>query len=154
MSLWILWIALAAILLIIEVCTQMVWTLCVAIGCVAALCGEGLGLSLAWQLVLLALASVIAFVVLVPKVRRWHDRQVQREGRAARTGMDALLGRRGVVTHEIKPEEPGRVRIDGDSWQAVVPDLTGTVRRGSEVVVTGYDSIILTVTPYLPDENH
>lgn len=148
MSLWIIWVALAAILLIIEVCTQMLWTLCVAVGCLTALLADWLGITLEWQIVIVAITSVITYIILLPVVRRWHERQAERRSHASRTGMDALLGRRGMVTHEIKPDQPGRVRIDGDSWQAVIPKLSQTVQRGTEVVVTGYESIILTVEPY------
>lgn len=154
MSLWIIWVALAAILLIIEVCTQMLWTLCIAVGCLFALLADWLGVTLEWQLVIIAITSVVTYIVMLPVVRRWHERQSERRTHASRTGMDALLGRRGIVTHEIKPEQPGRIRIDGDSWQAVIPKQHETVRKGAEVVVTDYDSIILTVTPYPEHEKN
>lgn len=74
---------------------------------------------------------------------------MKRTGREARTGMDALLGRKAVVTNEIRPGDTGRVRIDGDNWQAVAPGVNFTIHKGTETVVTAYDSIILTVA--LPD---
>ena len=64
----------------------------------------------------------------------------------ARTGMDALLGRRATVTHAIRPGELGRARIDGDNWQVQCPSATEEIKAGTEVVVTSYDSIILTVS--------
>lgn len=66
--------------------------------------------------------------------------------------MDALLGRTAIVSEEITPGRPGRVRIDGDNWQVVADSSSDTVRRGTEVVVTGYDSIILKVRPSRGDE--
>lgn len=147
MSPWIIWLSIAALLLIVEVLTQMVWTLCLAIGALAGLVANLAGLSLAWQLVLMAVMAIIAYGILAPYLQRWHARQIEKKGRAARTGMDALLGRRAVVTDEIKPGETGRVRIDGDSWQAVSPGHQSVIRRGSEVTVSAYDSIILTVSP-------
>lgn len=144
MTLWIFWIAMAAILLIVEVATQMVWTLCLAIGCLAALAADRLGAELPWQLIVLAAVAVVAYIILVPYVKKWHERQVAREGAVARTGMDALLGRRAVVTEEIRPGEKGRARIDGDTWQVVVPGAAAAIAPGREVVVTGYDSIVLT----------
>ncbi len=41
----------------------------------------------------------------------------------------------------------GRARIDGDNWQVRCPESTAEIPAGNEVVVTSYDSIILTVTP-------
>lgn len=150
MTPWILWLSLAALMIIIEVLSQMVWTLCLAIGCLAALAAACCGVATEWQLIVLALVTVAAYVILVPFIKRWHKRQVARNGRAARTGMDALLGRRAIVTQEILPGETGRARIDGDSWQVVVPGVAVAIPCGAEVIVTDYDSIILTAT--LPDK--
>ena len=75
--------------------------------------------------------------------------------RAVTTGpsMDALLGRRAVVTETIHPGKLGRARIDGDNWQVRTPHDDSLVERGKEVVVIAYDSIILTaeLTLVLPD---
>lgn len=147
MSVWIIWISVAALLLIIEVFTQMFWTLCLAVGCIGALVGDLLGVGTAWELIILAVVSFAAYALLAPVFERWHQRQLAKSGRTDRTGMDALLGRRATVTSEIKPGEMGRARIDGDSWQVVAPGIEETIRKGAEVVVEGYDSIILTVTP-------
>lgn len=147
MDLWIIWIIAAVGLLIVEVMSQMVWTFCLAIGCVVALVCELFGLPLAWQLVILAIATVLAYIILVPKVKKLHQQALEKEGRKDRTGMEALLGRKATVTDEIKPGELGRVRIDGDSWQCRAPGADHIIRRGTTVTVTAFDSIILTVTP-------
>lgn len=146
MSLWIVWISLAAVLLIVEVFTQMLWTLCLAFGCAAAMVASLLGVALEWQLILLGAVAVVAYIVLVPYAKRWHERAVAREGHKARTGMDALLGRRAIVTEPIMPGEKGRARIDGDSWQVVAPGEPYAVPVGAEVIVTDYESIVLAVT--------
>jgi membrane protein implicated in regulation of membrane protease activity len=147
MTLWILWLVLAAALLIVEVLSQMVWTLCIAVGCLGALVGELCGLTLEWQLIILALVAVAAFIVVVPYVKRWHERQISKEGGAALTGMDALIGRKAIVTEDVRPGEKGRARIDGDVWQVVAPGVNSIISRGAEVTVTAYNSIILTVAP-------
>lgn len=141
---WIIWLIAAAVLLIIEVLTQMMWALCLAIGAAGAMTCALLGLDITWQTVAMATLSVIGYVVLLPLFRRWHART---EAREARTGMDALLGRRATVTHAIHPGRLGRARIDGDNWQVKAPSADKTIAAGSEVTVTSYDSIILTVTP-------
>lgn len=147
MSLWLIWLIIAAALLIIEVLTQMVWTMCLAIGCICAIVAEIMGLPLPWQLIILALSTILSFIILVPHIKRWHDRAMARQGHKDRTGMEALLGRRATVTHRIEPGELGRVRIDGDSWQVRAPGINQPINRETTVVVTGYDSIILTVEP-------
>jgi membrane protein implicated in regulation of membrane protease activity len=147
MTLWILWLVLAAALLIVEVLSQMVWTLCIAVGCLGALVGDLCGASLELQLIILAIVAVAAFIVVVPYVKRWHERNVIKEGGASLTGMDALIGRKAVVTEDVRPGEKGRARIDGDVWQVVAPGVDTVIPRGAEVSVKAYDSIILTVVP-------
>lgn len=146
MEMWIIWLIVASALVITEVLTQMIWTLCFAIGCVGALIASLLGVSLIWQIVIMAAVSVLAFLWLMPVFKRWHEKSNKKESRDDRTGMDALLGRRAVVTEEILPGKLGRARIDGDNWQVSCPSQQ-TIKPGSEVVVTSYDSIILHVQP-------
>ena len=110
--------------------------------CLDALCGAGMSI----QLVALPAGSVIAYLLLVPLFRR-KKTFVQKSDENSRTGMDALLGRRAVVTKEIRPGELGRARIDGDNWQVRAPGIEETLPRGADVSVTGYESIILEVKP-------
>ena len=56
----------AALLLIIEVFTQMFWTMCLAIGCIGALIGELCGIGLAWELIILAPAHLRPMQPLLP----------------------------------------------------------------------------------------
>ena len=150
MEIWIIWLIVAAALVITEVLTQMIWTLCFAIGCAGALVASLLGASVVWQIVIMAAVSVLAFLWLMPVFKRWHERSNRKESRDDRTGMNALLGRRAVVTEEIQPGKLGRARIDGDNWQ-VSSSSHETIKRGAEVVVTSYDSIILHVDPLKPN---
>ena len=59
--------------------------------------------------------------------------------------MDALIGRVVQVTQTI-PEDGGlgRIRIDGDSWQARSRDGR-EIEEGKKVKVVSYDSIIIEV---------
>ncbi|MDO4319483.1 MAG: NfeD family protein [Bacteroidales bacterium] len=137
-----IWLIFAALLICVEVLTQMMATLCLAIGCLAASVTLWAGGDLLWQIVVLATVSLLAYIALMPLFVRRHDKCITH---ADRTGMDALLGRRAIVTHQIKPGEQGRARIDGDNWLVVAPGCDSLIKAGDEVVVTGYDSIILTV---------
>lgn len=150
-ELWLLWLILAVVMLIIEVATLTLWSLCLAVGCLAsmtcALCGTGLSV----QLVALPVGSVIAYLLLMPLFRR-KKTFVPKSDENSRTGMDALLGRKAVVTKEIRPGELGRARIDGDNWQVRATGVAETVPRGAFVSVTGYESIILDVKPTSKDQ--
>lgn len=146
MQTWIIWIIVALALGALEVAMQTVWMLCLAAGCLgglaATLCGAGPGT----QIVVMAAASVAAYIAFLPLFRRWKQKHARKISRDDRTGMEALLGRRAIVTEAIRPGLMGRVRIDGDSWQARTQRSDVMVLPGAEVTVTAYDSIILTVS--------
>lgn len=140
-----IWLIIGVLLICLEVLTQMMAALCLAIGCIAAAVAKWCGGGLLWQIGVMAVVSLLAYVALMPLFKRMHERMIARNKHDDRTGMDALLGRRAVVTHQIRPGEQGRARIDGDSWIVVAPGIDRVIKAGEEVVVTGYDSIILTV---------
>jgi len=54
-------------------------------------------------------------------------------------------GRIAIVTETVRPGSLGRARIDGDNWQVQAPSEPMAIPVGAAVIVTGYDSIILTV---------
>lgn len=147
MDTWIIWLIVAALLVVVEILTQMVWTLCLAVGCLGALIADLLGIELPWQIVVMALTSVIAYIVMMPLFKRWHDHSSRSTGRQAVTGMEALLGRRATVTQDIEPGALGRVRIDGDNWQVRCGDSRSAIPAGKDVVVVSFDGNILDVEP-------
>ena len=151
MDFWLIWLIVAACLLAVEVLTQMMWALCLTAGALGAMAMSLCGLDLTWQLVGLPVIGLIAYVVGLPYFRRWHARKSSRN---ARTGMDALLGRHATVTHAIHPGQLGRARIDGDNWQVRAPGADNAIPAGHDVVVSAYDSIILTVEPVTEKEDN
>lgn len=140
-----IWLIIAFVLAAIEVMFQCMWAICLAFGCLGGIVTAAMGLSVPVQIGTTAVVSVIEFFTFMPVMRKIYA--VRAENRAHRTGMDALLGRKATVTEEIRPGELGRARIDGDSWQVKAPGQEQTIHHGQQVVVTAYDSIILTVEP-------
>ena len=144
---WITWLILAVVMIAIEVSNQWLWTLCMAIGCVAAMVMGLCSATLTVQIVAIPAVAIVAYFALIPLARKWYASSWKHSTHADCTGMDALLGRRAVVTREIRPGHFGYARIDGDYWQVKAPDVDEVVPVGTFMVVTAYDSIILTVTP-------
>lgn len=142
-----IWIICSILLIIGEILTFQLWMLCMAVGCIAALITWISGANLAVQIIIMAIATLIAYIAGIPLYKRIHKNTTCRIGHRARTGMEALLGRKAEVVHDIRPGQIGRVRIDGDFWQARSPHTSEIIRRGDTVVVEAYDSIILTVQP-------
>ena len=130
LSNWLLWLIAAAILVIVELLTNTFAAFCLVGGCALALATSLIGFGIEAQLTAAAIGSVLSFIAFKPLIKR------QAEARRHR--------RTTTVTEAIGGNTPGRVRIDGDNWQAVSADAS-PIDVGTKVRVTGYDSIILTV---------
>ncbi len=141
METWIVWLILLVVLVIIELSTYWLTTFCLAVGCVGALMAYFMDGSLTIQIMVLAFVAILAFVIAGPYFRKRYEKDGHESKR--QSNMDALVGREAVVTTPIT-DVPGRVKIDGDSWQAVAEN-NQHILAGESVVVVSYDSILLTV---------
>ena len=77
---WIIWIIAAAALLIIEILSQMVWTLCLSAGSLAGMTAALAGADPLWQAVAMAVTAVATYIVIIPWYRRWHESVIARSG--------------------------------------------------------------------------
>lgn len=142
MATWIIWLIIAAALAAVELLFGAFAAFCPAIGAVCAAVAAAMGFGLEGQLIALIIGGVVAFIFLGPLVNKNLHK-----GNEYSSNMDALIGRESVVSHAYRAgENPGRLRIDGDNWQFVSNDGS-SIESGTQVRVTGYDSIILKVKP-------
>lgn len=141
MQLYQIWLIVAIILVIIEICTVAFGSICFAIGAAFSALAAGLGLGLTWQIIIFAVVSLLTFIFLRPIAIRFLDKK----SKNVRTNADALVGRKGIVSERIDAtQHTGRVAIDGDDWKAVAIDGS-VIEKGAEVEVIKRDSIILFV---------
>ena len=110
---WLIWVVAAVALAIGEVLTPGLFFLGpVALAAAAAALAALLGAGAIGSLVVFIVCSVASLAFLRPVARR-HVRLPA----LSRTGTDALVGRKGVVTHRVDGTG-GRVRIGGEEWSA------------------------------------
>lgn len=108
------WVALAAILLVAEIFTSGFFMLPFGVGAAVAALLEYLGVAIEWQWV----AFLGVSSVLLVGLRRFAD-HITHES-PERTGIDRLLGARGVVIEDVDEHATvGRVRIGAEEWRAV-----------------------------------
>jgi membrane protein implicated in regulation of membrane protease activity len=110
---WLVWVVIAALLAIGELLTPGLFflgpvALAAAAGAVAAALGGGAVLS-----VLVFLAGSVASLGVLRPIARRHIRVPA----LSRTGTDALVGRKAIVTRRVDGAG-GRVRIGGEEWSA------------------------------------
>ncbi|MBR3698913.1 MAG: NfeD family protein [Bacteroidales bacterium] len=136
-----IWLIIAILLVILEICTAAFGSICFAIGAAVAAIAAGLGAGLTWQIVIFAVVSLLTFIFLRPFMLKFLDRK----SKDVKTNADALVGKRAVVSERIDASQlTGRVSVDGDDWKAVSEDGS-VIEKGTPVEIVKLDSIILTV---------
>jgi len=129
---WLIWFLLAIGLFVGEMFTAGFWLACLAVGAaVAGVVGLIPGLGFVTQGVAFAVSSIVSMAGLRP-------------GSELRTGVDALLGKTGIVTERIGPGSPGRVKVDGEDWRGASSDATA-IEPGTNVTIIQVDGTTLMV---------
>jgi membrane protein implicated in regulation of membrane protease activity len=110
---WVLWVLLAVALAVGEVLTPGLFFLGpVALAAAAAAVADVLGAGTVGSLIVFIVCSIASLAVLRPVARRHIHMPA-----ISRTGTDALVGRKAVVTRQVDAAG-GRVRIGGEEWSA------------------------------------
>jgi membrane protein implicated in regulation of membrane protease activity len=136
-----IWLIIAILLVILEICTAAFGSICFAIGAAVAAIAAGLGAGLTWQILIFVVVSMLTFIFLRPFMLKFLDRK----SKDVKTNADALVGKRAVVSERIDASQlTGRVSVDGDDWKAVSEDGS-VIEKGTPVEIVKLDSIILTV---------
>ena len=104
---------------------------------VAALAAS-IGLGLTAQILLFIIALTASFGLIRPRL------MAQMSGRGLPSRTDSLVGKSGVVTHDIDPAVgTGRVNVGGEDWAARAAQ---PISAGTRIRVAGADGIVLEVT--------
>ena len=133
------WLIVALIAAIIEVSVPHFGFGFVSIGAIAGAAMAYVGYSITAQM---AVFVVVLSVSLLLLRSRLLGRLFSGRGVPSRT--DSIIGRHGVVTHDIDTTlGGGRVNVGGEDWAAHSSEIIAT---GTKVRVTGADGIVLEVT--------
>jgi membrane protein implicated in regulation of membrane protease activity len=110
---WLLWVLVAVALAVGEVLTPGLFFLGpVALAAGAAAVADVLGAGTIGSLIVFIVCSIASLAILRPIARRHVHLPA-----ISRTGTDALVGRKAVVTRQVDGAG-GRVRIGGEEWSA------------------------------------
>ena len=136
----IIWLALMAVLLIIEIMTLGLTTIWFAAGalfaCLTALLGLNQGIQIG--------VFVVVSVVLLFFTRPWAVKYLNT--RTVKTNTEALVGKSARVIADINNlKSEGQVVINGLEWTARSSDDTIIFRTGDVVTVVGIEGVKLIV---------
>ena len=141
MEIWHIWVIIALVFVIVEMFTTGFAVMCISFGCLFGAGASALDWDIKWQLLVFAVGTALAFLTVRPLVYKFF----YKKGQDVKTNVDALVGRRAIVTERIEGElHAGRVKVDGDDWKAVSTD-TEPIEAGEAVEITAINSVILTV---------
>jgi membrane protein implicated in regulation of membrane protease activity len=133
------WLIVAFVAAILEVSIPHFGSAFVSAGAIAAAAAAYLGFSVPLQIG----TFVVVLVVSLIGLRSTLVGRLGGKGVPSRT--EALVGRHGIVTHDIEPTTgTGRVNVSGEDWAA---RSAGAIAAGTKVRVVGADGIVLEVTP-------
>lgn len=131
---WLWWLGGAMLLGVAEMFTLDLIFLMLAGGALAGALAAALGLSLAWQIVIAAVTSLLLLFALRPfLLRRLRERTELVETNSA-----ALVGRPAVVVAPTD-DQGGRVKLSGEVWSARAAVEGASFPAGAEVRVTRID---------------
>jgi membrane protein implicated in regulation of membrane protease activity len=133
-----LWLVVAFVATVFEVSVPHFGSAFVGAGAIAAAAASFLGYGLSVQLVTFIIVMVVSLVTLRSRLL----------GRLGGPGVPSrtqpLIGRHGIVTHDIEPMlGTGRVTVGGEDWAA---RSTEPIPSGTKVTIKGADGIVLEVT--------
>lgn len=126
---WSGWFALAIILGIVETTTLDLVFIMLAVGAASGGVASMLGVGVVPS----ALVAVIVSVAMIGVVRPVAKRHLKVPS-SLRTGTDALVGRRGLVTERIDATH-GLIKLEGEVWTARPYDGVTAIESGREVDV-------------------
>lgn len=142
---WVNWLLVigGVVLVIAELLLGAVTGFDLALIGVSMATGGALGLAFASTKVGLFSAGALAFVYLA-FFRRWLRSKLVVTDRPS--NVDAIVGRTGVVTERIAPQEPGQVKVGDEIWRAELARPTDDARNpGERVTVEAVEGVTLKV---------
>lgn len=135
-----IWLALVAVLLIIEAVTVGLTTVWFAGGALVAAIASWLGAGQAVQWILFLAVSLVLLIFTRPLAVRYMNRNV------SRTNVNSLIGKRAVVIQEINNlAQTGQVKINDLEWMARTKDDDCTISEKSVVIIREVKGVKLIV---------
>lgn len=135
------WLIVGIIFAVAEALTVGLVTIWFTGGAIVALIAALLGAGTPVQVILFLVVSIGLLVT----TRKIFVNKLKTGG--TKTNVDALVGEEAKVLTEIKPFEPGSVKLKGQEWTAVAKDDTLTIASGEVVKVVAIEGVKAVVKP-------
>ena len=129
------WVVTCVICFVIEEVTLGLTTIWFSAGAIVALVAASAGLDFFTQFVIFLVVSLVLLIftrkIFIKKLKTGNTK----------TNVDALIGRKAVLTEDITAFSVGAVKINGKYWSAVCEDRSSELKAGTEIEVTGIEGV-------------
>lgn len=139
---WAVWLILAVVLAVAEVVTLSFVLGMLAAGATMAAVAAALGVPVAGQIVVFAVADALLLGLVLPAARRHRS-----SAPAIRTGTARLIGTRAMTLTDVNMADGGRVQIGGETWTARPYDDGLHIPAGQWVDVLAIEGVTALVHP-------
>ena len=129
------WVIIAVVMLIIEGMTLGLSTIWFAAGAVCALITVFLDVSFYVQFIIFLVISLV--LLLFTRKFFVEKLKVGKE----KTNIDALVGKKAILTEDIAPFSTGTVKLNGQEWSAVCENENDELKAGVEVEVVAIKGV-------------
>lgn len=137
---WMIWLILAIVFFIIEIVTLGLATIWCVVGAIVAAIADLCGATVATQIILFSVVSVILFIVCLIWIKPMLDKRMVG---SIPTNGDKVIGKTGVVIKTFSSDDyRGVVKVLGQEWTAIADRQ---FYEGDKVLVKSMEGIKLVV---------
>ena len=136
----VMWLIIMVVLIVIEVMTMGLSTIWFALGALISFIASLFGASVATQIVLFLVVSIISLLLTRPIAMKYLNKN------RMKTNIESLIGKHVVVTVQIDNiEETGQVKVNGIDWTARANNEEQIIEKDSIVEIMRIDGVKLIV---------
>ena len=137
----IVWLAVAIVLLVVEIITLGLTTIWFAGGALVACVAAALQADFLVQMMLFLVVSVVMLFFPRPVAMRYMNKN------RTKTNSESLVGKEAVVLQEInKLKASGQVQLNGIEWTARAENMEDVIEKGAIVCIKKIEGVKLIVT--------
>lgn len=137
MSLAVLWLLIAVVLIVIDICTSTLLFVWISIGAFGALIANYIGVSFWWQILIFSVVSIISVAIGYPWAKRKFKNKIPKTLRMEET----YIGNEFVAEKDI--DETVRFKVKGIYWTG--QNIGGKIKKGEKFKIVGIDGNKLSI---------
>ena len=137
----IVWLAVAIVLLVVEIITLGLTTIWFAGGALVACVAAALQADFLVQMILFLVVSVVMLFFTIPVAMRYMNKN------RTKTNSESLVGKEAVVLQELNHlKASGQVQLNGIEWTARAENMEDVIEKGAIVCIKKIEGVKLIVT--------